>query len=139
MHARRPAVFGVDPSAQGGSPPNPSDVTNPGLSDGASYSALGSGIGSADASMLVSLGSVLITLAAPGFRGSDKAANLLPIALTIFRERERRRGFGRVTGSSLASRLSTVPAGSVRSSWDGLGTGAPPGLPLRQPRGVNRL
>jgi hypothetical protein len=36
--------------------------------------------------MLVSLGSVLITLAAPGFRGSDKAANLLPIALTIFRE-----------------------------------------------------
>ena len=36
--------------------------------------------------MLVSHGSVLITPLAPGFRGSDKAANLLPIALNILWE-----------------------------------------------------
>jgi hypothetical protein len=63
-----PGCIWSRPVSPGWSPPNPSDVTNPGCLTGASCSALGSpGIGSADASTPVSLGSGLITLAAPGF------------------------------------------------------------------------
>jgi hypothetical protein len=79
--------------------------------------------------MLVSHGSVLITPLAPGSSvGQTRRQTFCQSLSTSYGNRERRSGFGRVTGSSLASRLSTVPTGRVRSSWDGLGTGAPPGL-----------
>ena len=128
------------PVSPGWSPPNP-DVTNPGCLTGVLFGARFSwnwicGCIHARQPWQRSDHAGGTRL----FRGSDKAAKTFCQSLsTSYGNRERRSGFGRVTGSSLASRPSTVPTGSVRSSWDGLGTGAPPGLLLRQPRSVNRL
>jgi hypothetical protein len=71
--------------------------------------------------MLV-LGSVLIT-AAPGFSvRSDRRQTFCQLLSTSFGNRERRSGFGRVTGASLASLLSRVPIGGVsglpRTAWE---------------------
>ena len=71
--------------------------------------------------MLVSLGSGLITLAAPGFSVGQTRRQPSPIALNIFRESRTAEWFRARDWASLASLQSTVPLWSVRSSWDGLG------------------
>jgi hypothetical protein len=87
MRVRRPAVFGVDPSAHDGSPLNPSDITNPGCLAGVLFGARFSwnwicGCLHARQPWQRSDHPAGTRL----FRGSDKAANLLPIALNILWE-----------------------------------------------------
>jgi hypothetical protein len=88
--------------------------------------------------MLVSLGSVLITLAAPGF--SVGQARRQPSARSRYLS-------GIANGGVVRAREWVIthltaehsPNGECPESWDGLGTGAPPGRLPRQPRSVRRL
>jgi hypothetical protein len=114
-------LFGVDLSAQGGfhriQVRSPIRVVLTGVLFGARFSWNWI----CDASMLVSLGSVLHARRRHAFRGSDKAAAFCQSLSISFGNRERRSGFGRVNRSSLASRLNTVPTGECPAFLGRLG------------------